>query len=58
MDEERTADELVSALNALGVRFLAGGEDVESPATLPPARLLAALAQQRDARLRLAIVPL
>jgi len=53
-----SADELVGALNFLGVHFLAGGESVEPVSTLSPARLLAALAEQADARLRLAIVPL
>jgi len=56
--EEASADELISALNALGVHFLAGGESGGLPPALPPARLLAALAQQTDARLRLAIVAL
>jgi len=58
MIEEKSADELVSALNSLGVRFLAGGESVEPSPALLPARLLAALAEQTDARLRLAIVAL
>ncbi len=58
MVEETSADELIGALNALGVHFLAGGENVISAPALPPARLLAALAQQADARLRLAIVAL
>jgi hypothetical protein len=48
---------LIGALDGLGVRFLAGGASAE-PAAIPPARLLAALAEQGDARLRLAIVPL
>lgn len=57
MGEEQLADQLVDALNRLGVPFLAGGEaDVAS--SLSPAELLAALAGQTDARLRLAIVPL
>ncbi|MGC9335259.1 MAG: hypothetical protein ACP5JJ_13985 [Anaerolineae bacterium] len=55
--ERPSADELISALNALGVHFLSGGESPPE-AVLPPARLLAALAEQEDARLRLAIVPL
>jgi hypothetical protein len=57
MTESISADELIGTLNALGVHFLAGGESVEA-SPLPPARLLAALAEQADARLRLAIVPL
>ncbi len=57
MTESVSANELIGALNALGVPFLAGGEAVGA-SPLPPARLLAALAEQTDARLRLAIVPL
>lgn len=57
MAESTSADELIGTLNALGVHFLAGGESVGA-SPLPPARLLAALAEQTDARLRLAIVPL
>jgi len=55
--ERPSADELISTWNALGVHFLVGGESPPE-AVLPPARLLAALAEQEDARLRLAIVPL
>ena len=58
MGEEKSADELIGTLNALGVHFLAGGESAIPDSALPPARLLAALAQQVDARLRLAIVAL
>ncbi len=55
--EQPSADELISALNALGVHFLIGAES--PPETvLPPATLFAALAEQEDARLRLAIIPL
>jgi len=57
MNEEQLADELVSALNTLGVHFLAGGE-TGGASLLSPAQLLVALAGQTDARLRLAIVPL
>jgi hypothetical protein len=56
--EEPSAEELIGALNALGVHFLAGGESGTRSAGLSPARLLAMLAEQGDARLRLAIVPL
>ncbi len=55
MTESVSADELIGTLNALGVHFLAGGEGIGT-SPLPPARLLAALAEQTDARLRLAIV--
>ena len=52
------AEQLIGALNALDVHFLAGGESADPTVALPPARLLAGLAEQRDARLRLAIIPL
>lgn len=57
MTEDRSVDELVSALNSLGAHFVAGGA-IATPPELTPARLLAALAEQSDARLRLAIVAL
>ncbi len=53
-----TADELVGALDALGVRFLTGGEPSPRAHGLTPADLLAQLAAQPDARLRLATIPL
>lgn len=51
-----SADELVGALNALDVPFLSGG--VKRSQTLPSAQLMAGLAIQDDARMRLALIPL
>ena len=51
-------DELVAELNALGVRLLTGGSTPRRTRTLPPADLLAALASNSEARLRLALIPL
>ncbi len=54
-----TSNQLVTELNVLGAPFLTGGDTDENlKATLPPAELLAALAKQTEARLRLAIIPL
>ncbi len=53
-----SADELVAELNALGLHFVTGGEAITPARSLQPAELFAALAQQSDARLRLAIVAL
>ena len=53
-----TADELVGALDTLDVHFLTGGEASPRARRLPPADLLAQLAAQPDARMRLAIIPL
>ena len=53
-----TANELVGALDALDVHFLTGGEVSPRVHSLTPADLLAQLAAQSDARLRLAIIPL
>ncbi|MCL4506203.1 MAG: hypothetical protein M1434_10065 [Chloroflexi bacterium] len=53
-----TPDELVGALDALGVHFLSGGDSSPRARSLAPAELLAQLAAQPDARLRLAIIPL
>jgi len=52
-----TAEQLVSQLNNLGVHFVTGGDP--APVTpLPPADLMAELARQPEARLRLALIPL
>ena len=53
-----TADELVGALDGLGVHFLTGGEVNPRAQSLGQDELLAGLAAQPDARLRLAIIPL
>lgn len=49
------ADRLVTELNALDVRFVTGGDPAPSAPPLPPAELLASLAAQSEARLRLAL---
>ena len=51
-----TNTQLVDALNGLGVHFLAGGSGATVP--LDPATLLVRLAQNSEARLRLALIPL
>jgi hypothetical protein len=53
-----SADRLVTELNRLGVHFVTGGELEWSAPSLPPAELLAGLAAQSEARLRLALIPL
>lgn len=50
------SDDLADALHALGVNFVLGGTD--SPLHFSPARLISALAQSAEARLRLALIPL
>lgn len=57
IQKEFDPDELVSTLNSLGIHFVAGGEKVRKLAyAMSPSELLAALARQSDARLRLAII--
>jgi hypothetical protein len=53
-----TADELVGALDLLDVHFLSGGRSTPRAREVNPANLLAGLASQADARMRLAIIPL
>ncbi len=53
-----TTDELVGALDSLDVHFLTGGESSRSARNITPADLLAQLAAQPDARIRLAIIAL
>lgn len=53
-----SADRLVTELNRLGVHFVTGGEPEQAVPPLPPAELLASLAAQSEARLRLALIPL
>jgi hypothetical protein len=52
------ADRLVTELNRLGVHFLTGGEQGWAGSPLSPTELLASLAVQSEARLRLALIPL
>ena len=50
-------DQLVSELWAWDVRFILGSKP-DHPPTLPPARLIAALAESRETRLQLSLIPL
>jgi hypothetical protein len=51
-------DQLASAIRALGVNFIMGGHGVKETLHTRPARLLKALAQSEEARLRLSLIPL
>src|SRR5512133_511419 len=51
-------DQLTNALQALGIRFLMGGNPENSSLHKQPERLIAALAKSREARLRLSLIPL
>lgn len=53
-----TGEQLANALYALGVNFIRGGRDVDEPLPSHPTRLIAALAESDEARLRLALIPL
>lgn len=53
-----TGDQLTSALRALDVNFILGGEKESASLHKHPARLIAALAESDEARLRLSLIPL
>jgi hypothetical protein len=53
-----TSDELVGALDALGVPFLAGGIQTPRALALSNSELLLGLARDPDARVALAVIPL
>ena len=53
-----TGDQLVNALHALGVNFLMGGKGTRNSLYKQPSRLIAELAQNGEARLRLSLIPL
>jgi hypothetical protein len=53
-----SADRLVTELNRWGVHFVTGGAPEWSVPSLPSPELLAGLAAQSEARLRLALIPL
>ena len=53
-----SGDQLVNALHALGVKILMGDRDTDESLHKQPARLIAALAQSGEARLRLSLIPL
>jgi hypothetical protein len=53
-----TGDQLANALHVLGVNFIRGGTDTDVSLSSHPSRLIAALAQSDEARLRLSLIPL
>ena len=53
-----TGDQLTDALRALDVNFILGGKSKDSSLHRQPARLIAALAQSDESRLRLSLIPL
>ena len=53
-----TGDQLANALYVLGVNFIRGGKDTDVYLSSHPSRLIAALAQSNEARLRLSLIPL
>jgi len=53
-----TGDQLASALHSLGVNFLLGGANHDESLHKQPARLIAELAESKEARLRLSLIPL
>jgi len=53
-----TGDQLVNALQTLGVNFLLGGNETEATLSKHPTRLITELAQNGEARLRLSLIPL
>jgi hypothetical protein len=53
-----TGDQLTNALRMLGVKFVLGRQNKGEALHEQPARLIAALAESREARLRLSLIPL
>ena len=53
-----TGDQLANALHVLGVNFIRGGTDTGASLSSHPSRLISALAQSNEARLRLSLIPL
>jgi hypothetical protein len=53
-----TGEHLSNALHALGVRFILGDGGKDESLHTQPARLIAALAESKEARLRLSLIPL
>jgi hypothetical protein len=53
-----TGEQLANALHILGVNFIRGGKGVDESLHTHPSRLIAALAQSDEARLRLSLIPL
>jgi hypothetical protein len=57
MNTPVSEDQLVSELWARDVRFILGSKP-DHPPTLPPDRLITALAESRESRLQLSLIPL
>ncbi len=53
-----TGNQLVNALRALDVNFIFGGQPEDESLRKQPARLIAALAESEESRLRLSLIPL
>ncbi|MDI6770234.1 MAG: pyrimidine/purine nucleoside phosphorylase [Anaerolineales bacterium] len=53
-----TGDQPTNALHALGVNFIMGAGSKDESLHEQPARLIAALAESKEARLRLSLIPL
>lgn len=53
-----TGDQLIHSLRMLGVNFVLGGKDTNESLHKHPTRLISALAQSDEARLRLSLIPL
>ena len=53
-----TGDQLTNALRALDVNFIMGGQNKGESLHKRPARLIAALAESDESRLRLSLIPL
>ena len=53
-----TGEQLANALHALGVKFIMGGKSRGETLHQTPVRLITALAESDEARLRLALIPL
>jgi hypothetical protein len=53
-----TGDQLTNALHLLGVKFIMGGKGENASPYKQPARLVAALAESKESRLRLSLIPL
>jgi len=53
-----TRDQLVNALQTLGINFLMVGKKTEETLSKHPTRLITELAQSEEARLRLSLIPL
>ena len=53
-----TGNQLTNALRALEVNFILGGQSKDESLRKQPARLIAALAESDEARLRLSLIPL